>query len=129
MGFRNQKAGPTEKHARLPFKTPFTPARHGPSVLVMSYELDGILGHLPGWFSDRHSNFAGYNEGVTREVFDCAKTTEDDNTGEVLAYVKTTRRHSRRAANSPLAPRARAPARIAREARVVSQPTCGHYAR
>ncbi|MFT5094965.1 MAG: lysophospholipase L1-like esterase, partial [Porticoccaceae bacterium] len=22
---------------------------------------DGILGHLPGWFSDRHPNLAGYN--------------------------------------------------------------------
>jgi lysophospholipase L1-like esterase len=30
-------------------------------VLVMSNELDGILGHLPGWFSDRHPNLAGYN--------------------------------------------------------------------
>ena len=33
----------------------------GSSVLVMSNELDGILGHLPGWFSDRHPNLAGYN--------------------------------------------------------------------
>ena len=31
------------------------------SVLVMSNELDGILGHLPNWFSDRHPNLAGYN--------------------------------------------------------------------
>jgi len=37
------------------------PYVHGPSVLVMSNELDGILGHLPGWFSDRHPNLAGYN--------------------------------------------------------------------
>lgn len=33
----------------------------GSSVLVMSNELDAILGHLPGWFSDRHPNLAGYN--------------------------------------------------------------------
>lgn len=33
----------------------------GSSVLVMSNELDGILGHLSGWYSDRHPNLAGYN--------------------------------------------------------------------
>ncbi len=33
----------------------------GPSVEVMANELDGILGHLPGWYSDRHPNLAGYN--------------------------------------------------------------------
>jgi lysophospholipase L1-like esterase len=33
----------------------------GSSVLVMSNELDAILGHLPGWFNDRHPNLAGYN--------------------------------------------------------------------
>ncbi|MEZ6131665.1 MAG: SGNH/GDSL hydrolase family protein [Planctomycetaceae bacterium] len=37
------------------------PFVHGPSVEVMSNELDGILGHLPGWTSDRHPNLAGYN--------------------------------------------------------------------
>jgi lysophospholipase L1-like esterase len=37
------------------------PFVHGPSVLVMSNELDGILGELPGWFGDRHPNLAGYN--------------------------------------------------------------------
>lgn len=30
-------------------------------VVVMSNELDGILGHLGGWFGDRHPNLAGYN--------------------------------------------------------------------
>ncbi len=33
----------------------------GSSVLVMSNELDAILGHLPNWYSDRHPNLAGYN--------------------------------------------------------------------
>lgn len=33
----------------------------GSSVVVMSNELDGILGHLPNWYSDRHPNLAGYN--------------------------------------------------------------------
>ncbi len=37
------------------------PYAHGTSVLVMSNELDGILGHLPGWSGDRHPNLAGYN--------------------------------------------------------------------
>jgi len=33
----------------------------GPSVEIMANELDGILGHLPRWTSDRHPNLAGYN--------------------------------------------------------------------
>ncbi|HRQ91203.1 MAG TPA: SGNH/GDSL hydrolase family protein, partial [Bacteroidia bacterium] len=28
-------------------------------VVVMGDELDGLLGHLPGWFGDRHPNLAG----------------------------------------------------------------------
>ncbi|HRQ91204.1 MAG TPA: SGNH/GDSL hydrolase family protein, partial [Bacteroidia bacterium] len=30
-------------------------------VVVMDNEFDGIFGHLPGWFGDRHPNLAGYN--------------------------------------------------------------------
>lgn len=37
------------------------PFVNGPSVEVMSNELDAVLGHLPGWYSDRHPNLAGYN--------------------------------------------------------------------
>ncbi len=37
------------------------PYVHGGSVIVMSNELDAILGHLPGWYRDRHPNLAGYN--------------------------------------------------------------------
>lgn len=33
----------------------------GGRVVVMANELDGILGHLPGWYNDRHPNLAGYN--------------------------------------------------------------------
>ncbi len=33
----------------------------GGRVVVMDNELDAILGHLPGWTSDRHPNLAGYN--------------------------------------------------------------------
>ncbi|MEC5128825.1 SGNH/GDSL hydrolase family protein [Verrucomicrobiales bacterium BCK34] len=37
------------------------PRVKGDRVEVMGNELDGILGHLPGWTSDRHPNLAGYN--------------------------------------------------------------------
>jgi len=37
------------------------PFVNGSSVVVMANELDPILGHLPGWYSDRHPNLAGYN--------------------------------------------------------------------
>lgn len=30
-------------------------------VEVMDNELDAVFGHLPGWYSDRHPNLAGYN--------------------------------------------------------------------
>ncbi|QDU99053.1 SGNH/GDSL hydrolase family protein [Lignipirellula cremea] len=41
-----------------PLVQPFV---RGPSVEVMANELDPILGHLPGWYGDRHPNLAGYN--------------------------------------------------------------------
>ena len=31
------------------------------TVVVMDNELDPVLGELPGWYSDRHPNLAGYN--------------------------------------------------------------------
>ena len=37
------------------------PFVQGTSVEVMDNELDSILGHLPGWYRDRHPNLAGYN--------------------------------------------------------------------
>ena len=37
------------------------PYVHGERVVVMDNELDAILGHLPGWYADRHPNLAGYN--------------------------------------------------------------------
>ena len=37
------------------------PFVHGGRVEVMANELDPILGHLPGWYGDRHPNLAGYN--------------------------------------------------------------------
>jgi lysophospholipase L1-like esterase len=49
--------------AKVPVKyhTLVDPFVHGTSVLVMANELDPVLGHLPGWYSDRHPNLAGYN--------------------------------------------------------------------
>jgi len=37
------------------------PYVHGDTVLVMGNDLDAILGHLPGWYQDRHPNLAGYH--------------------------------------------------------------------
>ncbi|TWU24878.1 GDSL-like Lipase/Acylhydrolase [Novipirellula galeiformis] len=37
------------------------PYVHDGRVVVLDNELDGILGHLPRWYGDRHPNLAGYN--------------------------------------------------------------------
>ncbi len=37
------------------------PRVHGERVVVMDNEFDAIFGDLPGWYSDRHPNLAGYN--------------------------------------------------------------------
>lgn len=37
------------------------PYVRGDRVVVMDNELDGLFGHLPGWYGDRHPNLAGYN--------------------------------------------------------------------
>ena len=49
--------------ALRPLVTPyvFDPAGKEPAVVVLDNRLDAILGHLPGWFADRHPNLAGYN--------------------------------------------------------------------
>ncbi|UUO04385.1 SGNH/GDSL hydrolase family protein [Blastopirellula sp. J2-11] len=46
---------PEKYHA---FVAPYV---HGGRIVVLDNELDGILGHLPGWYGDRHPNLAGYN--------------------------------------------------------------------
>ena len=43
------------------FHTLVKPYVFGDRVEVMDNELDAILGHLPGWYSDHHPNLAGYN--------------------------------------------------------------------
>ena len=63
------KSGPNMyNYRRYPFeKVPeqfhplVKPFVSGDRVVVMANELDPILGHLPGWYADRHPNLAGYN--------------------------------------------------------------------
>lgn len=56
----NYRRYPVEKVPAkfLPLVKPYL---RGGKVVVMDNELDGILGHLPGWAGDRHPNLAGYN--------------------------------------------------------------------
>ena len=42
------------------FVKPFTSGKPA-MVVVMDNRLDAHFGHLPGWFSDRHPNLAGYH--------------------------------------------------------------------
>lgn len=44
-----------------PFQDFVKPYVSNGTVVVMDNELDGLLGHLPGWTGDRHPNLAGYN--------------------------------------------------------------------
>ncbi len=56
----NYRRYPLEKVPEK-FHAMVKPFMNGPSVVVMDNELDGILGHLPEWYGDRHPNLAGYN--------------------------------------------------------------------
>lgn len=40
---------------------PYVQPEADPKVVVLDNRLDGLLGHLPGWYGDRHPNMAGYN--------------------------------------------------------------------
>lgn len=45
-----------------PLATPYLQMEASdPKVVVMDNRLDAILGHLPGWYGDRHPNLAGYH--------------------------------------------------------------------
>ena len=44
-----------------PFATPYIQPGAKPTVVVLDNRLDGIFGHIPGWYGDRHPNLAGYN--------------------------------------------------------------------
>jgi lysophospholipase L1-like esterase len=56
----NYRRYPVEKvpEKLQPFVKPYI---IGGRVVVMDNEFDAILGHLPGWYGDRHPNLAGYN--------------------------------------------------------------------
>jgi lysophospholipase L1-like esterase/nicotinamidase-related amidase len=43
-----------------PLVQPYVRKGAEPFVVVLDNRLDAHLGHLPGWFSDRHPNLAGY---------------------------------------------------------------------
>ncbi|WP_437223648.1 SGNH/GDSL hydrolase family protein [Planctomicrobium sp. SH661] len=64
----------------LPMLKPYI---QGERVVAMDNELDGILGHLPGWYDDRHPNLAGYNviavETAKYLVDDLRKNAGDSN--------------------------------------------------
>jgi lysophospholipase L1-like esterase/nicotinamidase-related amidase len=49
---------PKELHALV---TPWIRPESEPKVVVPDHRLDAWLGHLPGWFGDRHPNLAGYH--------------------------------------------------------------------
>ncbi len=46
---------------RREFVKPFVVGGAKPTVEVLDNRLDAHFGHLPGWFSDRHPNLAGYH--------------------------------------------------------------------
>ncbi len=56
----NYRRFPLEK-VPPPLRGLVQPRVDGDRVVVMGNEFDAILGHLPGWFGDRHPNLAGYN--------------------------------------------------------------------
>lgn len=47
--------------ALKPFATPYIYPGPEPQVVVMDNRLDSHFGELPGWYSDRHPNLAGYH--------------------------------------------------------------------
>lgn len=56
----NYRRYPVEKVPQQ-FQALVKPYVHHGRVEVMDNELDAVLGHLPGWYGDRHPNLAGYN--------------------------------------------------------------------
>jgi lysophospholipase L1-like esterase/nicotinamidase-related amidase len=46
--------------ALLPLVQPYVRKGAEPFVVVLDNRLDAHLGHLPGWYADRHPNLAGY---------------------------------------------------------------------
>lgn len=50
-----------------PLARPFVRQGNDPTVVIQDNRLDALLGHLPGWFADRHPNQAGYHV-IARET-------------------------------------------------------------
>jgi lysophospholipase L1-like esterase/nicotinamidase-related amidase len=50
-----------------PLARPYLRPGNDPTVVVQDNRLDALLGHLPGWFADRHPNQAGYHV-IARET-------------------------------------------------------------
>ena len=48
------------RDALHPMVQPYLQMGKEPVVVVLDNQLDAHLGHLPGWYADRHSNLAGY---------------------------------------------------------------------
>ncbi|WP_010583234.1 SGNH/GDSL hydrolase family protein [Schlesneria paludicola] len=59
----NYRRYPLEKipENRREFVKPYLSADNPPLVEVLDNRLDVHFGHLPGWYSDRHPNHAGYH--------------------------------------------------------------------
>lgn len=59
----NYRRFPLDKipEKRRAFVKPFVVDGKSPAVEVLDNRLDAHFGHLPGWFSDRHPNLAGYH--------------------------------------------------------------------
>lgn len=59
----NYRRFPLEKipENRREFVKPFIVNSKPPTVEVLDNRLDAHFGHLPGWYSDRHPNLAGYH--------------------------------------------------------------------
>ncbi len=59
----NYRRFPLEKipENRREFVKPFVVPGAKPTVEVLDNRLDAHFGHMPGWYSDRHPNLAGYH--------------------------------------------------------------------
>lgn len=59
LNYRRYALEKVPEHLRS-LARPYVRPGTSPHVVVLDNRLDAHLGHLPGWFSDRHPNLAGY---------------------------------------------------------------------
>lgn len=64
---------PEKFHAAIKPYTSYSNWKKTDYVSVKSTELDPLLGHLPGWYANRHPNPMGYNL-IAREIVNYLKT-------------------------------------------------------